>query len=127
VVDGKAERIPDSNSDDVGAYGAPLATLTPLDNAMEGTLTPLGELELKITKENEEYMVSDPTLSLVSDTYLEMGEQLEVILNDAHVKYIMGEIDEKGWKDAVEEWKKRGGDKIAKEYEEAHKKAKEKK
>ncbi|MFB3163808.1 extracellular solute-binding protein [Neobacillus sp. 179-J 1A1 HS] len=127
VVDGKAEKIPDTNMDDVGAYGAPLATLPPLDNAMEGSLTPLAELELELTKENEKYMVSDPTLSIVSDTYLEMGEQLEVILDDAHVKFIMGEIDEKGWKAAVEEWKSRGGDKIAKEYEEAYKKAKAKK
>lgn len=127
VVNGKAERIPDTSLDVPGAYGGPLATLPPLDNAMEGTLTELGQLEIDLTKENEKYMVSDPTLALVSDTYLEMGEQLEVILNDAHVKYIMGEIDEKGWKAAVEEWKSRGGDKIAKEYEEAHKTAKAKK
>ncbi|TDL73611.1 extracellular solute-binding protein [Rhodococcus qingshengii] len=124
MVDGKPEKIADSEfvAEVDAPYAGPLATLPVRENALEGTLTELGELEIKVTQENEKYMVSDPTLSLVSDTYLEMGEQLEVILDDAHVKFIMGEIDEKGWKDAVKEWQSRGGDKIAKEYEDAYKK-----
>jgi putative aldouronate transport system substrate-binding protein len=45
------------------------------------------------------------------------------MLLDAKVKFVMGKIDENGWKAAVEQFKKAGGDKAAQEYADAYTKA----
>lgn len=76
----------------------------------------------ELIKENAEFAVLDPTLPLDSATVNERGSELEKIIIDATFKYIMGQLDEKGFNAEVEKWKKSGGDKIAKEYEEAYKK-----
>lgn len=59
----------------------------------------------------------------VSATYTEKGGELDKIMYDARVKFIMGEIDEKGYANAHAEWKKQGGDKMIAEYTEAYNKA----
>lgn len=126
VVDGVAKRLPayyEGFGDMAGAYSAPITTL-PLDvNAKPGEKRPLEILDAQLNAENEKYMIADPTLPLVSETYLEVGAQLDTILSDADVKFVLGEIDEEGWKAEVRKWRERGGDKIAQEYAEAYKRA----
>jgi putative aldouronate transport system substrate-binding protein len=73
--------------------------------------------------ENAEFAVFDPTVPLDSPTASERGTELEKIIIDATIKYIMGEIDDKGFDAEVEKWKKSGGDSMRSEYEEAYKKA----
>ena len=34
-------------------------------------------------------------MPLISETFLEQGAQLETILADAHIKFVMGSINEK--------------------------------
>lgn len=123
MIDGMPVKIEDSGyAEEVDApYKGPLGTLDPTINALQGDLHPLSELEIELTSENENYLVTDPSMPLISETYLEKGDQLDIILSDAHVKYIMGEIDEDGWREAVQEWRDRGGDQIAKELAEAYK------
>lgn len=127
IVDGKAKRIdlPEGvkQIEFGAAYGAPLSTLAAATNAMPGELDEHGQLEAKLNTENVQYGIADPTMPLISETFLEQGAQLETILTDAHVKFVMGQIDEDQWKAEVNNWYERGGKKIIAEYEEAYAKS----
>jgi putative aldouronate transport system substrate-binding protein len=103
---------------DIGDIGQ----LLPLPAFVENESNP------RITKEvhaafNErlDYAVYDPTSALTSPTYTEYGGELDKIIMDASVKYIMGEIDEAGYKKQVDIWRSRGGDKVIEEYAELYK------
>ncbi|KRE98519.1 ABC transporter substrate-binding protein [Paenibacillus sp. Soil766] len=78
----------------------------------------------KLVSENDKYVVGNPALTLISATYTERGKELEQMITDAETKFIMGKIDEAGWKAEVDKWKKAGGDKLLEEYKAAHLKAK---
>ncbi|MCM3782409.1 extracellular solute-binding protein [Neobacillus mesonae] len=82
--------------------------------------TPLHNLNKQIVQDNEKYIVPNPALTLNSTTYNERGGELELIITDAQTKFIMGQIDEAGWKAEVEKWRKSGGDQMAAEYKEAY-------
>jgi putative aldouronate transport system substrate-binding protein len=86
------------------------------------------ELYLKnqqIGKLNKEYIVDNPALTLESDTYREKGKELELIILDAETKFIMGMIDETGWRAELARWKEAGGDQMCREYERAYSKSAE--
>ncbi|TCN01171.1 carbohydrate ABC transporter substrate-binding protein (CUT1 family) [Paenibacillus sp. BK033] len=76
----------------------------------------------EFAKENEKIAIMDPAAALDSETYTEKGVELQTIITDATYKYIYGEIDKAGFDKAVEDWKKRGGDKIIEEFNAAYKK-----
>ncbi|MCZ8518572.1 MULTISPECIES: extracellular solute-binding protein [Paenibacillus] len=76
-----------------------------------------------VGKENEKFIVTNPAHTLESATYSERGKELEQMITDAQTRYIMGKIDEAGWKAEVEKWRKAGGDAMAQEYKEAYAKA----
>jgi putative aldouronate transport system substrate-binding protein len=59
---------------------------------------------------------------LVSETSINLGSTLTNILQDARMKYVLGQLDLTGWKAATAEWKSVGGDKVAAEYTEDYKK-----
>ena len=84
---------------------------------------PEKEFSNQLIKENEEFAVMDPSVPLDSPTNNEVGSEIEKIVIDATVQYIMGQLDEDGFKKAVEDWKAQGGDRITQEYEEAYKAA----
>ncbi|MDF2926714.1 MAG: ytcQ 2 [Paenibacillaceae bacterium] len=91
------------------------------NNALEaGNAPELNAKVNKMLKENTALAVFNPAEPLISATFTERGKDLTSILNDASIKYIMGEIDDKGWDKAVEQWKANGGSKVmeelAKEY-----------
>ncbi|SDP83221.1 carbohydrate ABC transporter substrate-binding protein, CUT1 family [Litchfieldia salsa] len=75
--------------------------------------------------ENAGFAVLDPTVPLESPTASERGTELEKLIIDATFKFIMGDIDEKGFDAEVEKWRNSGGDDMRKEYEEAYKIANE--
>ncbi|EPH96012.1 ABC transporter, solute-binding protein [Enterococcus faecalis 13-SD-W-01] len=83
------------------------------------------ELSNQLIKENEAFAVLNPAVPLDSATNNEVGSEIEKIIVDATVQYIMGQIDEDGFQQAVENWRAQGGDRIVEEYEEAYKAAKE--
>ncbi|AFC28234.1 family 1 extracellular solute-binding protein [Paenibacillus mucilaginosus 3016] len=64
----------------------------------------------------EKFMVQDPTAALDSPTYNSTGSRLQDIIKDATYQFILGKIDEAGFKAAVDKWKKDGGQKIIDEY-----------
>lgn len=121
IKNGKAVRTnQDAYDNEVGfPYNKPLVTIPLTDIKTPGDLDPISAKALKIEKENEQYLVNDPTMTLISDTWSLQGAELLQILNDAKVKFVMGKIDENGWHQAVEQYKKAGGDQVAKEYAEA--------
>lgn len=60
---------------------------------------------------------------LLSDTQTQYGSELDKILDDARVQYIMNVIDEAGYDAAVEQWFAQGGTKVVEEYNAAYEKA----
>ncbi|MNG26938.1 Lipoprotein LipO precursor [compost metagenome] len=72
---------------------------------------------------NEKIAVFDVAGALISATKNEKGPELDKIKADAIVKFIMGQIDEAGYKKAMEDWKKAGGDKVIAELTAEYKKA----
>ncbi|WP_270166741.1 extracellular solute-binding protein [Paenibacillus sp. SYP-B4298] len=120
LVDGKPEYIDlDKYGKEVGAYSAPLSTLPPVDIALQGDKTRLQQREIDVIAENDQHLVADPSLPLLSETFAERGAQLQTMLEDANVKFVMGGSEEE-WRNTVKEWRTRGGGEIAKEYEEEY-------
>ncbi|MBD2845041.1 extracellular solute-binding protein [Paenibacillus sp. IB182496] len=60
----------------------------------------------------------------VSETYTERGGELDKILYDARVKFIMGELDEAGYASEIKKWRSQGGERIIEEYSEAFRRMK---
>lgn len=67
-------------------------------------------------KARTDLCVLNPTISLTSDSYTQYGSELDKIILDADVKYIMGEIDKAGREAQIKVWREQGGDKIIEEY-----------
>lgn len=91
---------------------------------------PAGEFEtidyeerLALMASDEEFAVFNPAAPYISETYSEKGVQLDNIIADARIQFIAGQIDEKGWQDAIELWTNTGGADIEKEMNELHKAA----
>jgi putative aldouronate transport system substrate-binding protein len=56
-----------------------------------------------------------PAAAFVSPTYVAKGAQLDNIVADARIKYLAGQLDEQGLKDAIKLWNTSGGDKVKEE------------
>lgn len=108
----------------------PYRDTLPFLGSSNPALKPVQQPELfrknqQLGKANEAYIVPDPTLSLESDTYAEHGKELEQMITDAETKFIMGKLDEAGWKAEIGKWRRAGGDKLMEEYKAAYRKSKE--
>lgn len=82
--------------------------------------TPLGEKGTRMTRENIRYAIPNPALTLTSATVSERGKELDQMIWDAQTLYIMGKIDDAGWKAEVDKWLQAGGEQIIREYEAAY-------
>lgn len=82
-----------------------------------GKLTPLDQKKIDLIEKNSNIAVFNPTEPFISNTYTEKGTDLIKLINDARIKYIMGEIDDTAWNKVLEQWTKNGGDKVIHEYE----------
>ncbi|UQZ83275.1 Lipoprotein LipO precursor [Paenibacillus konkukensis] len=89
-------------------------------NAKPMKQTELYRKNVELTKQNEQYIVANPALTLDSATYAERGKELEQFITDAETRFIMGKLDEAGWRAEIERWRKAGGDRMAREYQEAY-------
>lgn len=114
VTDGKVERLKPEDpvnrrvGSELGVYRA--------DAMQKLTMRPEEIKGFRMVQEAEKVAVLNPFAPLDSKTYLEKGAKLQKMIDDAKIKYIMGNIDEKGWKDTVEQWGKEGGDLLAEEF-----------
>ena len=85
---------------------------------------PVQQRTVEVQAENIEYCVGNPAEPLTSDTYAEKGAQLDQLISDARVQYVVSQIDEAGFKAAIEQWYTQGGQKIVEEYTAAYQAAK---
>ncbi|WP_081389905.1 extracellular solute-binding protein [Paenibacillus odorifer] len=87
-----------------------------MEVAQKEQLTSLAD---QLSKDNESFLVDDPTVSLSSSTYDEKNVELSTIIVDATYNYILGNITVEGFQKEVEKWRANGGNQIIKEYGEA--------
>jgi len=80
----------------------------------------LSELADQLVEDNEHFIVRDPTEGLESATNDEKGSELYKIVSDATYNYMLGNMDEAGFRKEVEKWEKGGGGEIAREYADAY-------
>lgn len=76
----------------------------------------------KLYKDNENYLIEDPTVTLDSETYDLDGERLEQIIEDATHNYMLGDINEGEFDQAIENWLDQGGQDIIEEYNASYQK-----
>lgn len=124
IEDGKAQSIADNqqaNDREVKPYlsleiGEPETTGKYEGLSTYEPKTKATELE----KDNENYLIPDLSVGLVSDTYVQNGDRLQGIIDDATYKYMLGQIDEAGFDAAVDNWLNQGGQDMIDEYTEAY-------
>lgn len=87
-----------------------------MEVAKKERLTALAD---QLSKENESFLVDDPTVSLSSATNDEKNMELSTIIVDATYNYIIGNINADGFQQEVEKWRARGGNQIIREYGES--------
>ena len=68
---------------------------------------------------NSIYAVNNPMAPYTSKSFATSGTMMNAIINEARTNYLVGKIDEKGYKDAINEWMKMDGAKVMEEYKEA--------
>ncbi len=81
----------------------------------------------RVMENNELYSVANPAQSLVSETYLTKGTQLDKIVVDARIKYMSGQFDDEEYIAEMQRWRENGGDDVIREINEAYKTAMENK
>lgn len=77
-------------------------------------------MKRKLNDEYQDNCVINYGAQFVSDTYELKGEELEALLLEAEVKYIIGELDDVGFEAALKSWWERGGRQIASEINEQY-------
>ncbi|WP_127586857.1 extracellular solute-binding protein [Paenibacillus koleovorans] len=119
-----------ANAKDPGAFHTELLTsmrLDPGDKADPPLTFPAAETKSKeMNKKDEEIAVFDPSFPFISATFTEKGNELDQLINDASVKYIIGKLDDAGWQATLEQWKASGGTKVAEEFAQAYAKLQKK-
>jgi putative aldouronate transport system substrate-binding protein len=67
-------------------------------------------------------MISDITAPLASTSYSSNSMNLLRIISEAQFNYIMGKINENGWRKALEDWMSAGGASAIEEFTQAYNK-----
>jgi putative aldouronate transport system substrate-binding protein len=75
----------------------------------------------QLTNEATKFAIPDPAAALESITFNEKGARLQELIKDATYKFMVGDIDEKGFQDAVKRWHDQGGTAIINELNESYK------
>ncbi len=81
---------------------------------------------IAVQEENKKYLVPNPGKPLLrtSDTYNSVGAQLDQMIADARIQFIVGELDEAGWNQTLESWRQQGGDRVIEEVNVSYEKSK---
>lgn len=97
-----------------------ILTFIPGDRFLKEPETEIKQKEQVILAENEEIVVANPAEPLVSQVYAQRGAQLDNIIGDARIQYIVGQIDESGLDEAEELWLRSGGQDLIDEMNELY-------
>lgn len=121
MVDGAVERSKDTVllESEVEGLNQMLAFI-PEDRTAKVKQTPLLIKQNAVQKANEEFIVNNPAEAFISKVYSQKGSQLDNIINDARIKFIVGQLDEAGLKAAFEVWRNTGGDELVNEMNELY-------
>lgn len=120
IKDGKADRTAEQSV----KYASEVIHLQQAMQISDGSLAMEGTLDkytakFKTAKKEAaaiaDMFVVNPAAGYNSPTYDEKRTQLEKIINDARIKYIMGELDAAGWQDVLDNWRRSGGDAVLEE------------
>ncbi|WP_342438978.1 extracellular solute-binding protein [Paenibacillus sp. FSL L8-0436] len=124
MVDGFIERSKDTVlvESEVEGLNQILAYI-PEDKSKTVAQTELRLKQTEVQKANEASIVVNPAEAFISTVYSQKGAQLDNVINDARIKYIVGQIDEAELKSAFDVWRKTGGDDLVKEMNELYAKA----
>lgn len=121
LVDGYIERSSDTVLLESEVEGLnQMLPFIPEDKAKQVKQTPLRLKQTEVQKTNEATIVTNPAEALISAVYTQKGSQLDNVINDARIKFIVGQMDEAGLKSAFEVWRKTGGDELVKEMNELY-------
>lgn len=127
IKGGKAERTPEQSS----KYTTEVIHLQQAmqvadgSGAMEGAVdkyTAKYKAAKKAAADTPDIFVVNPAAAYSSTTWTQKSSQLDKIINDARIKYIMGELNEAGWKAALDNWRKSGGDAVLSEFTQEYQK-----
>lgn len=92
----------------------------PEENFIVQPQTSLQEKADAVMEENMDIVVANPAEPLISPTYTERGQQLDNIIDDARIQYIVGQIDETEFDEEIERWLSSGGEEYIAEINEAY-------
>jgi putative aldouronate transport system substrate-binding protein len=106
-------------ADELNSNGFGQLRLDDGSQVMQGEDPPVVKKFKQIAKDDIPIAVTNPTIPLISKTMSEKGNELDKIINDARVKFIMGAMDEAGFLKEVDNWNKTGGEKVIAEFNEA--------
>lgn len=71
-------------------------------------------------EERMDYAVLDDSAGLTSATYNDLSSELDAIMMDAAVNFVIGSIDEDGYWAAYDQWLADGGQDVIDEFTEAY-------
>jgi putative aldouronate transport system substrate-binding protein len=78
--------------------------------------TELQKLRSELWAEMAKVAIANPIAPFISSTQSELGKELDKIIEDARMKFIMGTINEKEFQAAVDKWLEDGGSRVIDEY-----------
>lgn len=87
-----------------------------VDKLLPQESTPIQTEIEKVQADNEEFIIPNIAEPLTSDTYFEKGAQLDQMINDARVQFIVGQLDESGFEAVIDQWFEQGGQQVQDEY-----------
>lgn len=67
-------------------------------------------------EERSQYLVGDDSVGLISDTYLDKGNQLDALIMEGSLRFILAEINEAEYERICERWYSSGGMEVIEEY-----------
>ncbi|SDY03338.1 putative aldouronate transport system substrate-binding protein [Evansella caseinilytica] len=125
IVDGEYHSFTADNEGLLAEYESlnQIMMFIPVDKVLAATPNELKQLEAQILEDNIEIVVPNPAEALISEVYSKQGQQLDTIISDARIQYIVGQIDETGLDEAIELWEKSGGNELVAEMNELYKEA----
>lgn len=84
----------------------------------EGTDPLMTEVN-KLIDDNATMLIHNPTVGLSSNTYDARNVELDFIINNATYNFILGKIDEAGFREEINNWMEKGGSAVIQELEDA--------
>jgi putative aldouronate transport system substrate-binding protein len=72
-----------------------------------------------LIEDNATMLIENPTVGLSSNTYDARNVELDFIINNATYNFILGKIDEDGFRQEIDSWMQKGGSDVIQELEDA--------